>query len=144
MSSSSTEEHKTSRTIGVAYAGNEIVSSITGVLYPFIIVFAVYIIVNGHNTPGGGFQGGAILATLFLARFIVVPENDLDVHWSHNFEKLLFAVLVFIPSVFIFAGLQYRFPILREPYLIFMNVLIGLKVAFGLTIVIFRFGFHEG
>ncbi len=130
--------------IDISGTRSEIVSIMTGVLYPFIIVFAVYIILNGHNTPGGGFQGGAILATLFLARFIVLPENDLDVHWSHNLEKMLFAVILLVPGVFVFAGLQYHFAALREPYLIFMNIVIGLKVAFGLTIVVFRFGFYEG
>jgi hypothetical protein len=33
--------------------------------------------------------------------------------------------------------------LLREPYLIAMNILIGMKVALGLTIVVFRFGFDE-
>lgn len=130
--------------IDISGTRSEIVSIITGVLYPFIIVFAVYIILNGHNTPGGGFQGGAILATLFLARFIVLPENDLDVHWSHNLEKLFFAIILLVPGAFVFAGLQYHVEVLREPYLIFMNIVIGLKVAFGLTIVVFRFGFYEG
>ena len=122
---------------------NEIVSSITGVLYPFIIVFATYVILNGHNTPGGGFQGGAILATLFLARFIVEPRNDLDVHATHNLEKVLFAILLLVPTAFVFAGLQGSYPQLQVPYLVFMNVFIGLKVAFGLTIVVFRFGFYD-
>ncbi len=130
--------------VDISGTRSEIISIMSGLLYPFIIVFAVYIILNGHNTPGGGFQGGAILATLFLARFIVLPENDLDVHWSHNLEKALFAIILLIPGLFVFAGLQYRFEALREPYLIFMNIVIGLKVAFGLTIVVFRFGFYEG
>ena len=122
---------------------NEIVSNITGVLYPFIIVFATYVILNGHNTPGGGFQGGAILATLFLARFIVEPRNDLDVHASHNLEKVFFAILLLVPTVFVFAELQQDFLWLQVPYLVFMNIFIGLKVAFGLTIVVFRFGFYD-
>lgn len=61
------------------------------------------------------------------------------------FVALLFAVvLMLLPVLFVFAGLQGRFPALQVPYLIFMNGLIGLKVAFGLTIVVYRFGFFEG
>jgi len=29
----------------------------------FMILFGTMVILNGHNTPGGGFQGGAIVAT---------------------------------------------------------------------------------
>ena len=39
-------------------------------LFPFMILFGMYIIVHGHLTPGGGFQGGAIIATGFLLMLI--------------------------------------------------------------------------
>jgi len=32
-------------------------------LFPVIIAFGAYIIIHGHLSPGGGFQGGAIMAT---------------------------------------------------------------------------------
>lgn len=122
----------------------ELISIMTGLLYPFIAVFGMYIIANGHDTPGGGFQGGAIMAALFLARFIVAHDNDLQVHFVHNLEKFLFAILLIVPGIFVFAGLQSVFPGLKIPYLVFMNFLIGMKVALGLTIVVYRFGFFEG
>ena len=122
----------------------ELIAIVTGLMYPFITLFAVYVIANGHDSPGGGFQGGAIMAALFLARFIVVHVDDLNMHLVHLIEKLLFTLLLLVPAAFVFAGLQARWPILQVPYLMFMNGLIGLKVAFGLTIVVFRFGFYEG
>ncbi|MFP4508760.1 MAG: MnhB domain-containing protein [Spirochaetaceae bacterium] len=123
---------------------DELISIMTGLLYPFITVFGFYVVYNGHNTPGGGFQGGAILAALFLARFIVAHENDLNLHVTHSLEKVLFALLLIVPGLFVFAGLQLYVPEFRVAYLIFMNALIGLKVALGLTIVVYRFGFFEG
>lgn len=41
---------------------NIIVSSIVRVMFPFIFVFGIYVIAFGHYSPGGGFQGGTILA----------------------------------------------------------------------------------
>ncbi len=38
----------------------------TRLLLPLILLFGVYVFVNGHLTPGGGFQGGAILASAIL------------------------------------------------------------------------------
>lgn len=40
---------------------SEIITRMTGLLYPFILLFGFYIILNGHASPGGGFQGGAVL-----------------------------------------------------------------------------------
>ncbi|MDX9708138.1 MAG: Na(+)/H(+) antiporter subunit B [Trichloromonas sp.] len=40
----------------------------TGVrlLVPFIQLFGLYIIVHGHYSPGGGFQGGVVLGSSFI------------------------------------------------------------------------------
>lgn len=32
-------------------------------LVPFIFIFGLYIVAHGHLSPGGGFQGGAVIAT---------------------------------------------------------------------------------
>ena len=119
------------------------VSTMTGFLYPFVIVFGFYVILNGHNTPGGGFQGGAILATLFIGRFIVNPLNDIDAHLLHDIEQALFSLIIVVPVLFLFYQIKRMYPALNEAFLVLMNVLIGIKVCLGLTIVVFRFGFDE-
>ncbi len=35
-------------------------------LSPYIMVFGWYVIIHGHYSPGGGFQGGALLAASLL------------------------------------------------------------------------------
>lgn len=35
-------------------------------LSPFIMLFGIYVILHGHYSPGGGFQGGALLAASIL------------------------------------------------------------------------------
>jgi multicomponent Na+:H+ antiporter subunit B len=40
-----------------------IVKTITNISFPFITIYGLYIIAHGHLTPGGGFQGGAIVAS---------------------------------------------------------------------------------
>lgn len=39
-------------------------------LFPLILLFGAYIFVHGHLTPGGGFQGGAIIASGFLLIYL--------------------------------------------------------------------------
>lgn len=40
-----------------------IVRSAGRLIVPFIFIFGFYIVTHGHLTPGGGFQGGAVIAT---------------------------------------------------------------------------------
>ena len=123
--------------------GRSIVSAVAGLLYPYVVLFGVYIILNGHHTPGGGLQGGAILAALFIGRYIVDPTNDLSIHSAHLVEKAIFAAIVVIATAFVLSLAAARYPALHEPYLVTMNLLIGVKVAIGLTIVVFRYAFYE-
>jgi multicomponent Na+:H+ antiporter subunit B len=39
-------------------------------LFPLILLLGIYIFIHGHLTPGGGFQGGAIIASGFLLNYI--------------------------------------------------------------------------
>lgn len=49
---------------------SKIVKTVTNFVYGFIIIFGFYVIVHGHLTPGGGFQGGAIAASAFALLLI--------------------------------------------------------------------------
>ena len=54
---------------------SEIVQTTLSILFPIILLFGVYIFINGHLTPGGGFQGGAVIASALLF-FILARPND--------------------------------------------------------------------
>jgi len=45
---------------------NVIIKTICRMLIPFIQLFAIYVIMHGHYSPGGGFQGGVILGASFI------------------------------------------------------------------------------
>ena len=47
-------------------------------LLSVIVLFGVYIIVHGHLSPGGGFQGGVVIATAFLLLFLANPNMKLS------------------------------------------------------------------
>lgn len=42
---------------------SKIVKTISSIAFPFVMIYGLYIIAHGHLTPGGGFQGGAIVAS---------------------------------------------------------------------------------
>lgn len=53
---------------------SEILSSAAQVLSPIIMLVGVYIFINGHLTPGGGFQGGAVIASAVLLMLMSNPK----------------------------------------------------------------------
>lgn len=48
-----------------------IISHAAKVVIPFMIAFGIYIQVSSHDSPGGGFQAGAILASVFILYALV-------------------------------------------------------------------------
>ena len=53
----------------------ELLTTGARVLVPLILLLGAYVFVNGHLTPGGGFQGGAILASGVLLLLLVDPQR---------------------------------------------------------------------
>ena len=51
---------------GVKLPASPVVRFAVRILAPFTALFTVYVILYGHVSPGGGFQGGAILGGLFI------------------------------------------------------------------------------
>jgi multicomponent Na+:H+ antiporter subunit B len=57
-----------------------IVKSVTRVVFPLAFLYGVYIFVHGHLTPGGGFQGGTIIASSIILLYLgfgtlKIPES---------------------------------------------------------------------
>jgi multicomponent Na+:H+ antiporter subunit B len=63
---------------------------VTGIrlLFPVLVLFGVYIVVHGHLSPGGGFQGGVVIATAFFLRMLADPDFLLDHGWVRLLESL--------------------------------------------------------
>ncbi len=49
---------------------SEILQTGSKLLAPIIVMFGVYIFINGHLSPGGGFQGGATIASGIMLMFL--------------------------------------------------------------------------
>ncbi len=68
-----TNADEISRAGGGRRPASEILTTGADYLLPVIIFFGVYIFLNGHLTPGGGFQGGAVIASAVLLIFLAHP-----------------------------------------------------------------------
>jgi multicomponent Na+:H+ antiporter subunit B len=43
-------------------------------LFPFLVLLGAYLILHGHLTPGGGFQGGTVLAVAYFLPLLAHPQ----------------------------------------------------------------------
>ena len=43
-----------------------VLSTVTRLLSPLLLVFSVFVLLRGHNEPGGGFIGGLLAAIAFI------------------------------------------------------------------------------
>ena len=51
--------------------GSPALDAASRLMTPFMLMFGAYVVVHGHDSPGGGFQGGVIIAAcIILVRLV--------------------------------------------------------------------------
>lgn len=63
------------RAAGQKIGESLIIQTSVRLLVPFIQLFGLYVIVHGHYSPGGGFQGGVILGASFIALALAFDQQ---------------------------------------------------------------------
>ncbi len=93
-----------------------IVRTITRFVYGLIIVFGFYVIMHGHLTPGGGFQGGAVVASAFALLLIAFGSAGLkgriNLHWLQSLEEV--GALAFLALGFLGIGTAFFYNLLAN------------------------------
>ncbi len=74
----------------------ELLVTAAQVLIPMMFMFGIYVFINGHLTPGGGFQGGAIIATGVALMIMANPNIQINqhvIHWVESISGVSFVVV---------------------------------------------------
>ena len=120
-----------------------IINTTARILFPFLIVFGAYVVINGADSVGGGFQGGAVLSSAFIVRYLILPDQDIDLRHLKTAERVF--ILALFAAGMMFIGRAMDMPYLTgRVWMVGINLLIGVKVTCGLTIIFYRFVFFEG
>jgi len=59
-----------------------VIKTVLPFIIPYIILYGIYIQLNGEVSPGGGFQAGVIFATGIIAYDLVFGQELLKKHFS--------------------------------------------------------------
>ena len=137
---------------------SKIVRTVANQLILFILIFGLYVILHGHITPGGGFQGGAIIVSGVIMLLVAFSSKELKKSLRERLLSIVESTGALIFVVLAFAGIGtvffYNFlvgtPIFgRIPdigpgpgdiwtggVIPLMNFAVGLKVIAGLSAVV--------
>jgi multicomponent Na+:H+ antiporter subunit B len=126
-----------------------IVKTATRFLAALMLLFGVYIIFTGHLNPGGGFQGGVILAIVILLLYIAfgaekqwVPEN-----LASLVEDVSALLVVFMGIVGLIIGkaafsnfiIGTRYNFFDAGTIPYLNTIIGLEVGAAFMVLFYTF-----
>ena len=116
-------------------------------LLSVIVLFGIYIIVHGHLSPGGGFQGGVVIASAFLLLFLANPNMDLN-HKILTFGESISGVSIVLVGIIGLFKLNILFgnflphPVDQIGELVsagiipILYVLVGIKVGSEMSVII--------
>ena len=121
------------------FPAGELLQTGSRLLAPLILLLGVYVFVNGHLSPGGGFQGGAIVASAMLLLLLTDPMRRFSHALIARIEAtagLLFVVLGLLGLAFAGGFLDARFlpagwfgALFSAGAIPLIYVLVGLKVG---------------
>jgi multicomponent Na+:H+ antiporter subunit B len=114
-------------------------------LAPYVLLFGCYLISHGHLSPGGGFQGGVVLASGLVLPALGCRRERLDELLSNsalNFIETLGFTALFLLGIMGLATTGY---FLSDPFpetidfnalfIFLMNLAIGVKVGAGIGLL---------
>lgn len=127
------------------YLRTHLLEAVTGKLGPIVLLFGFYVMLYGHLSPGGGFQGGVVVASgiVFLAlgsggdfRSGLIKQ---DVLGRIEAVAFLFLLMISISGIFIGRGFLDNplttFTRIPAAFIILLNIIIGMKVGAGIGVM---------
>jgi len=120
----------------------ELLDTVTGKLGPVVLLFGFYVMLFGHLSPGGGFQGGVVIASaiVFLSlgsksdgALVLTKPGVLLWIEAASFGAFLIAACagMITGNGFFTNPFPSGFP--AHAYIIFLNCAVGLKVGAGVS-----------
>ena len=121
---------------------NPITTLISSIVSPFIMLFGIYIIFHGHYSPGGGFQGGTVLAASVIIIRLALGSEIGQLQFNKNLGTPLgsMGVLIYFGTGLVsmllggsfldykFLSVTHEFSMRRSLGILFVEIGVGLAV----------------
>lgn len=134
-----------------------IVKKVTQLIAGVIFLYGIYIILNGHLSPGGGFAGGALIAGAFIliiltfgSGYLKLKRKEEGSAFSESLAIFLFLSLataaIFLGSAVFFGNYLPRGTpgqLISAGIVPVYNILIGIEVAAALLSIFYAFVIYK-
>ena len=109
-----------------------IVKTITRLTVGLILIYGIFVVLKGHNSPGGGFAGGVIITLSFIHLMLAFGKDAVLKKLSQKKGLILASFGGLIYLIVLSAGLLggYRFPVIVKDIASSLLVGTGLFVIF--------------
>ena len=128
---------------------SQILGHLATVLMPVVMLYGLYILCNGHLSPGGGFAGGSILGGA-----LILCENAFGVSRVRRFFNhrvyhvikvgalILYAVLICY-TIYVGAnGLENIIPLGKPGSILSAGIILPINIAVGLEVACTMYAFY--
>jgi multicomponent Na+:H+ antiporter subunit B len=122
-----------------------LIEEVTAKIAPVVLLFGFYLMLYGHLSPGGGFQGGVVIASgiafIGLGKSVGFSPRIVRAEMLERFETIAFFLLVSASISGIFVGRGFFGNPLSDiisinaGFIVVLNMIIGLKVGAGIGLV---------
>lgn len=119
------------------------------VLCPIIFIFGIYIILNGHLSPGGGFSGGAIMGAgliLYVASFgFKRTQRFFDEH-VYKIAKITALCMYGLIGTYFYMtganGIENHIPLGIPGHILSSGIILPINVCVGLEVACTMYAFY--
>lgn len=128
---------------------DQILQGTAFVLCPIIFIFGIYIILNGHLSPGGGFSGGAILGAgliLYASAFgFGRTQRFFDEHIYRIAKITALCMYGIIGSYFYITGangIENHIPLGQPGHILSGGIILPIDICVGLEVACTMYAFY--
>ena len=126
-----------------------ILKVVAGLLVPIVFLFGIYIILNGHLSPGGGFSGGAVLGSGLILYLNAFGFQKMEKIFNEKiYRRVTLSALTFYclaKSYSFFTGanhLESGIPLGTPGAILSSGLILPLNICVGLVVACTMYAFY--
>ena len=120
------------------------------ILVPFTLMFGIYVILNGHLSPGGGFSGGTIMGAALILYNLAFGDMSTKKFFNFKIYKVITIIALSFYAVSktysFYTGANHLHSIIPKGVpgnLISSGLILPLNICVGIVVACTMFGFYS-